>query len=49
MVVDERDGLWFQTVYWLFIVKNGCKPTSQGGSDSIPFSGRNVWELELIG
>lgn len=27
---DGRDSPWFQTVYWLFIVKNGCISTSQG-------------------
>ena len=32
-VLDERDSPWFQTIYWLFIVENGCIPTSQGGPE----------------
>ena len=22
--LDERDRPWFQTVYWLFVMENGC-------------------------
>lgn len=29
-VVDERDSPWF---HWLFILKNGCIPTSHGGPE----------------
>ena len=29
--LDGRDRSWFQTVYWLFFVENGCIPPSQGG------------------
>ena len=32
-VLDERDSPWFQTIYWLFIVENGCIPPSQGGPE----------------
>jgi hypothetical protein len=28
--VDEKDRPWFQTIYCLFIVKNGCIPPPQG-------------------
>jgi hypothetical protein len=48
-VLDERDSPWFQNGYWLFIVEKGFVPTSQGGPNSIPFAGRNVWEGELNG
>lgn len=27
------DSPWFQTVYGLFMVENGCVPTSQGGPE----------------
>lgn len=44
-VVDERDRPWFQTVCWLFIMENGCVPTSQGGPEiKYFFAGRNVWK-----
>jgi hypothetical protein len=26
VVVEERDSSWFQTVYWMFILENGCVP-----------------------
>lgn len=32
-VTGRRDNPYFHTVYCLFIVKNGCMPTSQGGRD----------------
>jgi hypothetical protein len=25
-ILNERDSSWFQTVYWLFIMENGCIP-----------------------
>lgn len=31
VVLDEGDSPWLQTDYRLFIVENGCTPTSQGG------------------
>jgi hypothetical protein len=30
---NERDSPCFQTVYWLFIMENGCMPTSQLGPE----------------
>jgi hypothetical protein len=32
-VHDERGSPWFQTIYWLFIRKNGCVPPPQGGPE----------------
>lgn len=33
VVFNERDSPWFQTVYCLFIMENGCVPTSQVGPE----------------
>jgi hypothetical protein len=33
VVLNERDSPWFQIIYWLLIMENGCIPTSQSGQE----------------
>lgn len=52
MVLSEGDSPWFQTVYWLFIVENGCIPILKVGLRLNTFSteespGRESYWLTL--